>query len=219
MLVSGTAAPAPSDKAFIIAGLVVELRHDLNLPAYPTLGWGGEKMKGGDENAPSGKGFTWITFKQNSPNVPSDLKLPGGIVFGLKHSTHQKQVNISVHGYDPVKGPSSISGFSKQSGGDDGAPSGQGFYWYETTGEGFSDWSIVEQLPKGTVIGLKHSKNQKNKVLTWKGKSYDATNRNGAVPEGYTRKHGGDRGLRAGEGYSWFEKITCPCSKAEGEDQ
>jgi hypothetical protein len=175
-------------------------------------------MKGGDENAPAGKGFSWTTFDQGPEFEPSHFKLPAGIVFGLKHSVHQKQVKITVVGNDPVTGPAAFPGFVKMFGGDDGAPSKQGFYWYETTGDGFTDadWSTVERLPKGTVIGLKQTHNQPKKKLVWKGKTYDPADAGTAPPDGYVRRFGGDMGLPKKQGYYWYEKITCPCSKAEG---
>jgi hypothetical protein len=198
-----------------VSGMVVQLRHDINLPPGSLTGL--PRLAGGDEGAPNGKGFSWSML--SIPVRPADgFKLPAGVVFGLKHSMHQAKVNITVLGNDPVKGPGSIPGFSKQNGGDWSAPKGQGFYWYETTGEGFtdSDWANVDRLnllPKGTVIGLKNSRNQPKKKLTWKGKVYDPVDKTIAPPEGFERRFGGDLGLPSGQGFYWYEK-TVGCDAA-----
>ena len=204
-----------------VSKMIVDLRHDINFPPEPNLK-GLPRLEGGDEGAPSGKGFSWSMLTPT--RTPDQFKLPAGIVFGLKHSMHQaKADDIKVLGYEPVKGPSALHGFRKETGGDWNAPKGQGFYWYETTGEGFTDadWATIDSLnllPKGAVIGLKNSRNQPKKKLTWKGKVYDPADKSIAPPEGFARRFGGDLGLPAGQGFFWYEKtVGCdPAGKARG---
>jgi len=152
----------------------------------------------------------WIVPCSPSGN-PEDWKLPQGIAVALKH-TEKRWLNplITVFGYDPIEGPDLLpgGGFKKMFGGDRGAPANHGYYWYETTGEGFTDWSLVNQLPRGTVIGLKHSLNQRIKRLVWNGNTYDPYDSRINPPPGFARKFGGDIGARSGEGYYWYEKTT-----------
>ncbi|HRD81490.1 MAG TPA: PAN domain-containing protein [Saprospiraceae bacterium] len=146
---------------------------------------------------------------------PYIWSLPPGIVVGLAYSYSFNLENDKVFGYKPFKGPESLGGgkFKKQNGGDLGAPEGIGWYWYESTGLGFSDWSMIECLPRGTVVGLKHSINQKGKQFVWQGINYDATNPAISPPQGFLRRHYGDMGTYINEGYYWYEKITDPPSK------
>ncbi len=98
--------------------------------------------------------------------------------------------------------------FHREFGGDLPAPAGEGLSWYESTGLGFTDWSQVNNLPRGTIVGLKHSSNQPNKKLIWQGHVYDPADPNIQPPPGFIRKEGGDMGAPAGVGYFWYEKIT-----------
>ena len=146
---------------------------------------------------------------------PYIWSLPPGIVVGLAYSYSFNLENDKVFGYKPFKGPELLGGgrFKKQNGGDLGAPEGIGWYWYESTGLGFSDWSMIECLPRGTVVGLKHSINQKGKQFVWQGIAYDATNPAISPPQGFLRRHYGDMGASINEGYYWYEKITDPPKK------
>lgn len=102
-------------------------------------------MHGGDLCASLHRGYEWWMIQGNLSCDPAYPKLPLGIVVGLKHSINQKDEIINLFGkYDPCSGPDYSTGFKKQIGGDYCADEGHGYYWYESTGEGFSDWSIVD---------------------------------------------------------------------------
>ncbi len=216
--VSSTAI-AQAASPFSIPGLILGLRHNENQQLEPSGymaffsapdGAPVDRMDGGDIKAALHRGYEWWRVRDNPSADPASWKLPPGIVFGLKHSQNQRNLSITVFGRDSYFGPSSFPGFTRQAGGDLGAPSGQGYYWYESTGEGFSDWSSADNLPRWTVLGLKHSINQRDKKCSWKGVTYDPANREIAPPPGFVRMVGGDLGAPAGEGYYWYEKITGP---------
>lgn len=205
----------------LVPGAVLGLRHNLNqevesgnyivffsAPANAPV----RRMDGGDLKAPLHRGYEWWIVQDSPESNPASYKLPPGIVLGLKHSVNQARAGITVFGYDPVSGPNFLSGYSfkKERGGDLGASSGQGYYWYESTGEAFSDWNLADRLPRWTVLGLKHSRNQKDKKVTWKGNIYDPANPNVFPPQGFERRSGGDRNGGSGEGYYWYEKVTGP---------
>lgn len=207
--------------ALSVPGLVLGLRHNLNqeiedgnymvffsAPAGAPV----QLMHGGDLGSPLHRGYDWWMVQDSPESNPASYNLPPGIVLGLKHPVNQASTGITVFGYDPVSGPESLPGygFKKQHGGDLGADSGQGYYWYESTGEGFSDWSLVDRLPRWTILGLKHSRNQKDKKVTWQGKIYDPANPYIAPPQGFERKSGGDWDGSSSEGYYWYEKVTGP---------
>ncbi len=212
------AGEAWSQEALKVPGLVLGLRHSINQKPCE-LGWNYPKTFGGDLGADSGQGYRWMMIPDEASTDPMTVKLPPGVVVGLKHSVNQKADKITAFGRDPVSGPAVFPGFAKQFGGDLGAPSHQGYYWYESTGEGFTDadWASIERLPKGTVVGLKHTENQRKKTFTWQGKVYDPADANIAPPPGFKRMFGGDIGAPAHKGYFWYQKVSCPCSKAEGE--
>jgi hypothetical protein len=208
-VISGGTPPVP--------GLVLGLRHNVNQEregsGYMTFFSASanapvNRMDGGDKGAALHRGYEWWMVRDNPSANPASLRLPPGIALGLKHSQNQSSAGIKVFGRDPYSGPSSFPGFRKQAGGDLGAPSGQGFYWYESTGEGFSDWTAVNNLPKYTVLGLKHSINQRSKKVSWNGRTYDPANSSIAPPAGFVRKVGGDWGAPSGQGYCWYEKVT-----------
>jgi hypothetical protein len=202
----------------LIPGLVLGLRHNLNQERESANKYivffsasanaPVKRMDGGDLGAPLHRGYEWWMVQDDSHS--DSWKLPQGVVLGLKHSQNQKNAGITVFGHDPHSGPNFFSGFKKQNGGDLGAPSGVGYYWYESTGEGFNDWTIVDKLPNWTVIGLKHSINQRDKKISWQGKIYDPANPKIAPPSGFMRIAGGDLGAPRGEGYCWYEKVTGP---------
>lgn len=137
--------------------------------------------------------------------------LPPGVVLGLSHSSYSGP-SEKIFGYMASKGPEYLGGnkFKKENGGDLGGSSGSGWYWYESTSQGFSDWSIIQCLPRGTVVSLKHSINQKGKQFVWNGITYDAANPDISPPQGFLRRHYGDMGAPTNQGYYWYEKITDP---------
>jgi hypothetical protein len=204
----------------LVPGIVLGLRHNMNQELISPnnhmicfsapAGTRVNRMNGGDLGAPLHRGYEWWMLRDDPTANPGSYRLPPGIVLGLKHSKNQANVAITVFGRDPLTGPKTFSGFKKQTGGDLGAPSGHGYYWYESTGEGFSDWRIVDRLPRWVVLGLKHSKNQRNKIFSWMGKKYDPTNPRITPPKGFHRVVGGDRNGSRGEGYYWYEKVTGP---------
>ena len=114
----------------------------------------------------------------------------------------------------PTSGPLYLgdNNFKRERGGDLGADSNAGWFWYESTGNGFDGdcAAVVTQLPRGAVIGLKHSLNQRNKTFSWNGKVYDPADPRIAPPKGFARKRGGDLGAPAGHGFVWYEKISDP---------
>jgi hypothetical protein len=68
----------------------------------------------------------------------------------------------------------------------------------------WTNWDVVDLLPPYTVVGLKHSQNQKVKTFVWRdGRTYDPLV---GCPDGFDRKDGGDRGASSGTGYYWCEK-------------
>lgn len=167
---------------------------------------------GGDEGAPDNVGFAWNSFPDGAGPPPETLGLPAGVVFYLWHDRTQEK---PVRFYDVDSRRASVF-----RGGDYGSGSPlrfdqewHGFHWHETTGAGFDgDWSLVDRLPRYTVIGLKHNVNQQAKRLFWLSPdrksmiTYDPACETCPAPPGFRRVHGGDRGSPAGKGYDWYEK-------------
>ena len=87
-----------------------------------------------------------------------------------------------------------------------------GLRWQETTGSGFVEWSLIERLPKFTMVGLKYYRApeytsiifnvQKNKSFKWREKVYDCADLEQPAPPGFRRVFLYD--------YCWFEKATGP---------
>lgn len=169
----------------------------------------------GDQLAYAPTGWHRLNFYK-VPSIDNDdpyiWSLPPGIVVGLSYSLSYDIEDDKVFGYKPFKGPESLGGdrFKKQNGGDRGAHEGEGWYWYESTGFGFSDWNMIECLPRGTVVGLKHSINQLGKKFIWQGVTYDPVNPGISPPRYFVRRHYGDMTAPANQGYYWYEKITDP---------
>jgi len=201
------------------AGIVMGLRHNQNnqlgadrrfikMFSAPTSA-PARKMVGGDEGADNHRGYEWW---MGTAAPSGSLGLPPGVVFGLVHSRNQSNVNVNVFGRRATNGPSQFSAhgatFLRQGGGDLGAPSGHGYSWYETGGSSWVSQSAIDRLPKWTVVGLKHNANQRNKILRWNGRNYDAANASVAPPPGFARVVGGDLGASRGTGYFWYEKVV-----------
>jgi hypothetical protein len=118
-------------------------------------------------------------------------EIPPGVVLGMWHSQNMNQ----------IPGDSRLVVVR---GGDLGAPSGVGFVWYENQNLARVNWNVVNMLPPYTVVGLKHSENQRNKTFQWMdGLTYDSLV---ACPDGFDRKVGGDLGAPRGKGFFWCEK-------------
>lgn len=147
---------------------------------------------------------------------PYSWILPPGIVVGLMYGKNNVSGNKDEKVFDhwASSGPLVLGNeyFKKEHGGDLGAGAGEGFYWYESTGNGFSGDCLqtISRLPRGAVIGLKHNLTQPAKHFVWNGKYYDPTISGIAPPQGFVRKYGGDCGAPAASGYYWYEKITEP---------
>jgi hypothetical protein len=198
-----------------------------NLTASQNQVFGEPRLLGGDLGEKAGNGFTWTMLEND---VHFDVRtLPPGILFAFRHSINQQdfthpglyvpdgseynQVDsrfISINGISPIKAKTAPPGLAPIFGGDFGAPANEGFYWFETTGSDFhGDWSIVDRLPQGTVIGLKHSiqPTTKNKKITWAdGVSRDPVTQ--SAPNGFVQMFGGDLGVPSKQGYWWYEKTS-----------
>jgi|GEM_PF-4448651 len=206
--VSRTAVPPSKFPGGGLPGLVIGLRHSLNqsqVPkVYPTTYHIG--CMGGDRGAPKGHGFMWFMLMDRSRSGLSE-QIPSGVVFGLKHILNQKKVRLPVLGNDAAHCPPPTPGFIIQYGGDAKAPEWRGYIWYETAGLNSFPWHVAARLPRGTVVGLKHSSNQTPKTLFWNGVVYDPANPHIQPPPGFKRMFGGDWGLPPGHGFFWYEKI------------
>jgi hypothetical protein len=225
---------AKSEQALVdplsLPGLVMGLEHNSNNTQpvngkypimYSSLS-GHVHYDGGDRGAPNHRGYEWWgnvdpdPVYSPSPSAYAGL-IPPGVVVALRHNGNQpRPANpaplsfATAFGYDAPTGPASFPGFTRQVGGDLGAPSGVGYFWYESTGAGFTNWANVDSiLPMYTVVGLKHSSNQASKKLVWNGVVYDPV-QNLPAPPGFRRVVGGDLGAPNGVGYFWYEKTTGP---------
>jgi hypothetical protein len=156
-----------------------------------------------------GSGMNWLWKAAGTVVKDAHFKTyPPGIAVGLSGDEFTEP---TAFGEKPYSGPEYLPGgnFKKMTGGDMGRDAGTGLYWYESTGLGFTDWSMVSKLPRGTMIGLRHTHNNRgNTSLTWRGRTIDATNPSIPPPQGFVRKFGGDMGMSSGQGYYWYEKIT-----------
>jgi hypothetical protein len=148
---------------YVMSGLVLSLWHNPNLvsintPSSPyVIG-----LQGGDLGGSAGQGFSWWMVQTFPPDAVF-THLPAGLVIDLKHNVNQS--NLIVPWGDPVN-PSNITVplpgvtvmLQREEGGDRNGSAGQGFFWYETTIDNYSDWDNAESfLPKGTILCLKHS--------------------------------------------------------------
>jgi hypothetical protein len=151
-----------------------------------------QRLHGGDRGAPANEGFYWWMIPTEAPLASLRMEeIPPGVALGLWHSQNMSAI------------PADFRLVSVR-GGDLGAPSGQGFVWYETQDTSRVNWDVVDMLPPYTVVGLKHSANQRNKTFVWRdGQTYDPLV---ACPDGFDRKDGGDRGASSGTGFYWCEK-------------
>jgi hypothetical protein len=134
-------AQDPSEFQQRFPGLVLGLRHNINQErednsfiAFFTARASASlrRMDGGDLGARLHRGYEWWMIDDTPDRGPS-LRLPPGIVFGLKHSVNQAAEIITVFGRDSCTGPANFPGFQRQLGGDLGARRGQGYCWYESS--------------------------------------------------------------------------------------
>jgi astacin len=187
-----------ADRYVPIPSLVFGLRHSMNQAndvVTPFVQFGqvvAQRVHGGDLGAPSGQGFNWWMIPTATPLSSVRIEeIPPGVVLGMWHSQNMSSIPgdfrlVTVRG------------------GDLGAPSGVGFVWYETQSTAQVNWNVVDMLPPYTVVGLKHSQNQRSKTFQWRdGRTYDPLV---ACPDGFDRKDGGDRGAPSGTGFYWCEK-------------
>jgi hypothetical protein len=194
-----------------VPGLVMGLLHNQNQTSagtvmYSAYAYDATHRDGGDLGAANHRGYEWWSLPDTGGD-PATYHLPPGVVVALKHNATQSGQVITAFGHDATTG-SNFTNFTRQNGGDRGASSGVGYFWYESTGAGFTDWASVDaMLPKYTVVGLKHSMNQSSKVLVWNGVTYDPV-QTSPVPPGFRRMAGGDMGAPNGQGYFWYEKTT-----------
>ncbi len=220
------------DEVMLIPGMVLGLSHTANnsLDEYRStaqnpyyLQWNfGQDYEGGD---PSGAFFTWWSYPDAPRYVDSRCTLsaslealPAGMVLGLMHSMTGSNMNTTVFGCEPWRDPNPTTiGITRMDGGDRGARSGVGYYWYTTTSVtapysvSAEYWDYLERaLPRYTVFGLCHSVNQRETAFHWRGRVFNACDRAQGIPVGFVRVAGGDLEADAGEGYYWFEKITGP---------
>jgi hypothetical protein len=187
-----------SERYVAIPSQVFGLRHSINQandiirPLVTLSGTTARSVHGGDLGAPSGQGYNWWMVPSDAPMNSVQLEeIPPGIILGLWHSDNMSAITADTR-------------LSSVMGGDLGAPSGHGFVWYETQLSGLTNWALVDRLPPYTVVGLKHSVNQRNKTFVWRdGQTYDPLM---YCPEGFDKKNGGDSGGSSGEGFYWCEK-------------
>jgi hypothetical protein len=224
--------------AAAIPGLVLGLRHNVNQQrdgvAFSAMlsapvGAPALRFHGGDLGSWTHAGYDWWMIQDDPAAPASRWALPPGIVFALRHSLNQPPGIIAVRGVDSVTGPTRHFALplARQHGGDlgPGGSAGDGYYWYESTGDGFSDWNKIDELlPRYTVLGLKHAANQVGKTFTWQGQLYDPANPSIPPPPGFERRAGGDfrqvpfegrdsgydPAMRRQDGYYWYEKVTGP---------
>ena len=136
-----------------VPGLVMGLQHNLNqAPAgtvmFSALSTQATHRDGGDIGAPLHRGYEWWSLPDNGGN-PASVRLPPGVVVALKHNANQSGESITSFGHDPVTG-GDFTNFRRVVGGDWGASSGVGYFWYESTGAGFTDWGTIGDLLPNT---------------------------------------------------------------------
>lgn len=122
------------------------------------------------------------------------LHIPG-LVYALRHNVNQ--------------GPVPLIRTIIYPGGDLGASSGQGFFYVAMPdgqirlSKNYNKKIIVENLPPGIVLGLRHSVNQAES-----GPRVFGCNVLGRrIPTGLAWYAGGDLGASAGEGFYWYETL------------
>ena len=149
-----TFGPAQTDFACDLPpGLVIGLKHSQN-QGGKTVAWSAtldpaaeigvqrfclERETGGDRGGSEGVGYYWYEA-MGSRFTAWNAPRPPGLVFALKHTLNQPDKVFVWEGrsYDPARPDAAPPGFERYCGGDLGAPSGHGYCWFETTGEGWT---------------------------------------------------------------------------------
>lgn len=172
-------------------------------------------------------GLAWIQIADIPTNFDLLKKLPPGLIlalrprskaFGETPAPHLQTVSDS-----PLPGVKTYCAPDIRSGGD--YVRSCTYAWFETANDVHDvDWSLVERLPRFTILGLKYTSNndgdwvgnQRWKKLRWIGpdgrgmKLYDPACKDCAPPPGFIRIEAGDWGAPAGQGFVWFMKVTGP---------
>ena len=227
-------------------GLVLGLRHQASQESVPlpfkqppstaaTI----RHIEGGDQGAGDGQGLTWYMVSDYDPANTCNVYWapPPGAVVGLRHSINNDGQEISMYGYEAnSRSPQKIcSLLTRMDGGDSGAPTGEGFFWYENRGHDYYDPMEVSMdvLPRGTVFCLRHTANQNSGTLatcTLGGAEYSPieadkqlrqAHQSGdsqtlqetlkqSVPAGFKLMRAPDLGAEGEDGYVWFEKVAGP---------
>lgn len=223
---TGASSPSITIDYSNIPGLILHLWHNENQddPYLDSTRSDVIFLHGGDLGGQEGVGYSWWMISDDPYADPFDWnkQLPPGLVLGLRHSSNQRDDNrITAFGNNPVNGPADFGrsqngDIIREDGGDRDGSEGEGYYWYETNNQHFQEWDFAEQnLPKGTILGLKHSMNQPDKTVTWRGLEYDPVKcfKDASAfqsPPTFAPRNGGDLGSPSGEGYYWFEKTNGP---------
>ena len=94
-----------------------------------------KKECGGDEGSFGSHGLCWYERTgENLVNLCDIEALPRGTIIGLKHNKYQadKKLIWGNSVFDPANpNINPPLGFIRREGGDDGAPAGEGYFWYE----------------------------------------------------------------------------------------
>jgi hypothetical protein len=143
--------------------------------------------------------FKWFMISGEPVNSPqAGCQLPPGLVLSLYPLESQGSFGVSkptkiFYSSDVARYPKSaviINNHDDQLG------------WLETTGRCSVEWSLIEKLPKFTIVGLKNHRTQKTKSFKWQEKVYDCADSEQTAPPGFRRAFSRD--------YCWFEKTIGP---------
>jgi len=143
--------------------------------------------------------FKWFMISGEPVMKPkAGCQLPPGLVFSLYPIGSQPDLRpTEIYNSSDVirypKGPVVVGQHDDQIG---------WLGWLETIGRCIVDWSLIEKLPKFTIVGLKNHRIQKSKSIKWQGKTYDCAESEQTPPPGFRRGVLRD--------YCWFEKTTGP---------
>jgi hypothetical protein len=137
---------------------------------------------------------------QVSQRLDQSKELPRGLVCGMRHGYTSSTSDVTSFGCDGYGTYGVAPGFEFIATGDWGMPSTGGFFHqelYQSTNAGYWVPSDELKIPRGTVMGLGHSRNRP--VARMIGPT-DMTERT-SCPRGWTKKTAFDAG---GGGAFWF---------------